>query len=906
MIPKVLVAVLVAFASLASSLAAAAVTVADRSPFAQGFWWNNQRPGSGFEMFNAAGTAMVTWYTYEASGSAVWYTAQGPVATLGQDEWPLLRHRWVNGAKAPAVMVGSVKVTLSSSESATFAWKITDATAGPGSGTHTIVPFIQSGVLREVDRSGTWFDPANSGWGLSLLEQGDVVGGALFTYDPTGEPTWAAGFERGAGSVELYTSRGACPACTFEESRLVSAGRIGFDFASESRLTLGTANLRLAMASGVNADRAILTQLSRPASTRPADRQLAAFDAASLKAFLDAGLLATNPLPFSDFSPAPVAASTFSSTNLVEAGVDEASLAKSDGRRVFGYAHDPSGFTRLPAIRVASVGLDGASAAYLGSVALGGGTAKVATAGLLVYGDKLVSVHGDTASSSFSPWLYSMAWMAGVTQVEILDAGGSLPASRWRFQQDGKLITSRRIGKMLYLVTRYAPFVNGLRFGISAPAVVEQNRGLLASTSLDALLPKARVNDGASVALLAPADIHAPPQGTRRAAPDLVIVTAIDLDAERVVQALAIAGSVEAVYASTGNLYLASTRQDVRDRNGALIPDGFSSPYRTDIHQVALDPAGLRIVGTGGLEGYLDASVDRAPFRLSEYQSKLRVVTTSIQFPSASTNRLSVLEPSTLAPGQLKVVSTLPNANRPQTLGKAGESLYGTRFVGDRLYAVTFRVVDPLYVVDLSDPADPKIAGALELPGFSEYLHPIGNGLLLGFGKDAVPAFDFGDGAAGAWYQGLKVALFDVSDPARPRTIDSRVIGKRGSDSALLKSHHALSALSLSGDRVSLAFPAKVHETTPLSGCCTPSTFYDWTWSGLLNYEVHGTTPQTARLVDRRALTTHVNPSGGIFTVGTDASAENARSILFPAGTVYVGNGSFWHMDAAGVVKGPF
>lgn len=905
MIPKALAAVLVALASLVSGPATAAVTVADRSPFAQGFWWNNQRPGSGFEMFNAAGTAMVTWYTYEASGRAVWYTAQGPVATLGQDEWPLLRHRWVNGAKAPAATVGSVKITLTSSESATFAWTITDPTAGPGSGTQAIVPFIQSGVLREVDRSGTWFDPANSGWGLSLLEQGDVVGGALFTYDPTGEPTWAAGFERGAGSVELFASVGACPACAFAESRLTSAGRIAFDFASESRLALGTANLRLAMASGVNPERATLTQLSRPASARPADRQLAAFDAASLKGFLDAGMLATPAAPLVDFSPAPAAA-TFSPTNLVEAGVDEASLAKSDGRRVFAYAYDPLSGARRAALRVARVDGDGASASFVGEVPLNGGKALTTTAGLVLYGDKLASVHGNTPTSSYLPWMNAAVWASGVTQVEVFDASGTLPASRWRFEVDGYLITSRRIDAKLYVITRFTPSVPGFAFGPSSATVLAANRQALANAGLEGMLPKARFDNGVSQPALAASDVYAPPQGTRRASPDLIMVTVIDLAAERVVQTLAIAGSVEAVYASTGNLFLASARQDLRDRSGTIVPDPYGSLYRTDVHQVALEPAGLRIVGTGSLEGYLDSSADRAPYRLSEHQSKLRVVTTTNQSLPSLANRVSVLEPSTVAPGQLKVLSTLPNANRPQPLGKAGESLYATRFVGDRLYAVTFRVVDPLYVVDLSDAADPKIAGALELPGFSEYLHPLGNGLLLGFGKDAVPAFDFGDGAAGAWYQGLKVALFDVSDASRPRTIASRVIGQRGSDSALLKSHHALSVLPLGSDRVSLAFPAKVHDTVPTFGCCTPSTFYDWSWSGLMTFEVQGPTPATAKLVERAALATHTRSAQQPYAPLADAAGANARSVLFPAGTVYVGNGSFWHMDAAGVVKGPF
>jgi hypothetical protein len=78
-----------------------------------------------------------------------------------------------------------------------------------------------------------------------------------------------------------------------------------------------------------------------------------------------------------------------------------------------------------------------------------------------------------------------------------------------------------------------------------------------------------------------------------------------------------------------------------------------------------------------------------------------------------SQNRVTILEPSTLAPGLLKTVAYLPNPQRPQMLGKPNEILYGARFAGDRLYAVTFKSIDPLYVVDLANVADPRIAGAM-------------------------------------------------------------------------------------------------------------------------------------------------------------------------------------------------
>jgi uncharacterized secreted protein with C-terminal beta-propeller domain len=110
-------------------------------------------------------------------------------------------------------------------------------------------------------------------------------------------------------------------------------------------------------------------------------------------------------------------------------------------------------------------------------------------------------------------------------------------------------------------------------------------------------------------------------------------------------------------------------------------------------------------------------------------------------------------------------VGELPNAARPQPLGKPGEHLYASRFIGARGYLVTYRLTDPLYVLDLSDPGDPKMAGELHVEGYSDYLFPVSDTLLLGVGKDAVVDGGAGDGRF-AWYQGVKVSLIDVSEPA--------------------------------------------------------------------------------------------------------------------------------------------
>ena len=253
--------------------------------------------------------------------------------------------------------------------------------------------------------------------------------------------------------------------------------------------------------------------------------------------------------------------------------------------------------------------------------------------------------------------------------------------------------------------------------------------------------------------------------------------------------------------------------------------------------------------------------------------------------------------------GSLRLtVSYLPNAQRPQPLGKPYELLYSTRFLGDRLYAVTFKKIDPLYIVDLADSSDPRISGELELPGFSDYLHPLPNGLLLGFGKDARPADVFGDGQF-AWYQGLQLTLFDVANAGQPREIQRVVIGKRGSDSALLRDHHAFSALVQPDGSRLIAIPARVHDGVPqyYSG---DSTFYPWQESGLMHWVLRGTSASDARLTQLPSLITARASQGS--NNYPDSAQNGGRSVLFRNGTVYVGNGQFWRQDSAGNSFGPY
>ena len=163
-------------------------------------------------------------------------------------------------------------------------------------------------------------------------------------------------------------------------------------------------------------------------------------------------------------------------------------------------------------------------------------------------------------------------------------------------------------------------------------------------------------------------------------------------------------------------------------------------------------------------------------FSKEEYEGNLRVATTVWE----EGNNLFVLD------GSLNVIGSVTGLAK-------GETIYSVRFMGDKGYIVTFRTMDPLFVFDLSDPRAPKVTGELKMPGFSNYLHPIGDGLILGIGMETRELIERdaegNETPVGFRQGGLKISLFDVSDMGKPREITNLVIGESGSYSEALYNH---------------------------------------------------------------------------------------------------------------------
>jgi len=162
-----------------------------------------------------------------------------------------------------------------------------------------------------------------------------------------------------------------------------------------------------------------------------------------------------------------------------------------------------------------------------------------------------------------------------------------------------------------------------------------------------------------------------------------------------------------------------------------------------------------------------------------------------------------------------------------------GETIYSARFMGGRGYLVTFKKIDPFFVIDLSDPANPEILGKLKITGYSSYLHPYDENRIIGIGKETVEAEE-GDFA---WYQGVKISFFDVSDVENPIEIDKYEIGDRGTDSPILWDHKAL---LFDKEKNLLAMPvlvAEINEEQYPGG--VPSNAYgDYVWQGLYVFDI--------------------------------------------------------------------
>jgi len=477
-----------------------------------------------------------------------------------------------------------------------------------------------------------------------------------------------------------------------------------------------------------------------------------------------------------------------------------------------------------------------------------------------------------------------------ITRVDVSNPSDAQVSDNYHI--DGQIISSRRIGNNLFVASRFYPQIPGV-----VPYSLSQDelRNAVEAADLEALLPRfTRNSDNASQPLVNPAGcfVAEAPRDDYYYSPDIITLAVIDLNTMQLTDSECYLGATETLYASPNAVYLATTQWDYLDLPAVDFDDvaadiAFVDPrVNTDIHQFTINGNGLDYAGSGAVTGHLGWNELRKPFRMSEKDGNLRVATFSDrQAPDVSPINVSVLQPT--GQGALRLIAELPNNNRPEHIGKPGEQLYASRFLGDKGYLVTFRQTDPLYVIDFSNPADPFIAGELEIAGYSDYLQPIGEDYLLGIGKDAVPAPDrWGDGR-GALAQGVKLSLFNVADPQAPVEVQSVVIGQRGTEATALQNHRAITIQPATDQH-----PTRVAFGIDVAGRPNPTEapsgrdatiWYPWNFTGLHGFEVRtgadaGVSSTGVMIVE--------SASNGDFRYGPLAGDD--RSVIFNDSVYYI------------------
>ena len=260
-------------------------------------------------------------------------------------------------------------------------------------------------------------------------------------------------------------------------------------------------------------------------------------------------------------------------------------------------------------------------------------------------------------------------------------------------------------------------------------------------------------------------------------AQNFLTIASISMDDEnREIIKETIVGAGQNVYASENNLYIAQVtypRSFITD-----IGDVATKTYeKTIISKFNFDNGKFIYRGTGEVPGHI-----LNQFSMDEYDNHFRIATTKGQvWAGQPTNNVYILD------NELNLVGSLEDL-------APGESIYSVRFMDKRGYVVTFKKVDPLFVIDLSNPENPEVLGKLKIPGYSNYLHPYDETHLIGIGKDTIEGetittIDNRDNFV--WYQGIKMAIFDVSNVNNPIEMHKVVIGDRGTESPVLYNHKA-------------------------------------------------------------------------------------------------------------------
>jgi len=450
----------------------------------------------------------------------------------------------------------------------------------------------------------------------------------------------------------------------------------------------------------------------------------------------------------------------YSETNIQVQGVDEADLVKTDGKYIYALSNKNLVITEAFPAETAEI---------LSKTEIGDGVREIFIDRdkILVFSQtykKIEKSYGTgyekkPVTGEPKPEIYP--YSNSVAVIHLIDASDKTkPEIKRTIEFEGSYLTSRKIDSMVYFVINSYPDYYG----------IEDEEGIIPLYS-DTKQGNGfnEISECREIGYLYPVN----PQSFVT----IASVSMENFDSE--IQKDTVVGSAENVFASQQNLYLAQTKYNyqnyipiVSEIVDAIQPEIIQDTEETSIHKFYLDNGEIKYLGVMKAPGNI-----LNQFSMDEFEGNFRIATTIghvSRLGGGTTNNIYIFGDNLKMKG--KVEDLAP-----------GEKIYSARFMGNKGYLVTFKKVDPLFVIDLSDAENPKVLGKLKIPGYSDYLHPIDETHLIGIGKDTIEAEE-GDFA---WYQGIKIAVFDVSDLEHPKEMYKEIIGDRGTDSYVLQDHKA-------------------------------------------------------------------------------------------------------------------
>jgi inhibitor of cysteine peptidase len=363
------------------------------------------------------------------------------------------------------------------------------------------------------------------------------------------------------------------------------------------------------------------------------------------------------------------------------------------------------------------------------------------------------------------------------------------PVLTRNFSVDGNYFSSRMIGDYVYVVaTQYTFFIE-----------------------TDVFLP--RVHSDNETDVIPADDIYYYNFSDTSYSFTSIVALNIQNDAQETTHETILMGSTSTIYVSQNNIYLTFTDYTWQE----------NETMKTTIQRIKIDKQAITFEAQGEVPGYV-----LNQFSMDEHNGYFRIATTTNNFgwrtfaesEVASKNNVYVLDMNLNVVGKLEDLAP-------------GEQIYSARFMGDRCYVVTFRNIDPLFVIDLSNPTAPTVLGQLKVTGYSGYLHPYDENHIIGIGKETEyeAKEDF------SWYQGVKISLFDVSDVSNPVEIAKYEIGDRGTDSPVLWDHKAL---LFDKEKNLLVIPVLVAEMDPsqYEGEVPPWAHGEYVWQGAYVFDI--------------------------------------------------------------------